>query len=135
VLIITQIVKVALEWPKTKSIRFSDFSQYGGMPSSHTALFVSLGTIIFLTAGWHSPVFAVSVIICIIMVRDALGIRHHLGNHGKILKQVIEEQAKFHNCRIKHEKLVTRLGHTPLQVMVGALVGFFLTVLFYLILN
>lgn len=135
VLIITQIIKVALEWPKNKKIVFSDFSRYGGMPSSHTALFVSLSTIIFLVSGWHTPVFAVSVIICIIMVRDALGIRHHLGNHGLILKQLIEEQAEFHNCRIKHEKIATKLGHTPLQVIVGGLVGFYLTILFYLILN
>ncbi|MFH0818564.1 MAG: divergent PAP2 family protein [Patescibacteria group bacterium] len=135
VLIITQITKVLLESKHKKKIKLSYFGHYGGMPSSHTALFISLTTIIFYNLGWKSPIFALSLIICAIMMRDALGIRHHLGNHGLILKQLIKEHEESDHTHIKHDQIVTRLGHTPMQVFLGAIFGFLLTTLFYLLIN
>lgn len=135
VLIITQIIKVLLEVSRRKKITFSYLGHYGGMPSSHTALFVSLSTITFLKYGYSSPFFAIAIIICIIMIRDALGMRRHLGNHGLILKSLIKDLTERKHTIIPHEKIVTRLGHTPLQVIVGALLGFTLTTIFYLFLN
>lgn len=122
-----------LELPQRKKVKLSYLGHYGGMPSSHTALFVSLSTITFINYGWNSPFFAISIVICMIMIRDALGLRHHLGNHGLILQQLIKEHEEDGHTKIKHDKIVTRLGHTPLQVLVGALMGFGLTLIFKVI--
>lgn len=135
ILAITQIIKVCLEYYKKRKFKISYLAHYGGMPSAHTALFVSLATIIFLEYGWQSPLFAVALIICIIMIRDALGIRHHLGNHGLILKQLIQELYERKHTKIKHDKIVTILGHTPLQALVGAILGFSLTVIFFALIS
>jgi len=133
--LITQIIKVSLDFYKKKEFKISYFVHYGGMPSAHTALFISLATIILLNYGWQSPLFAMAFILCLIMIRDALGIRHHLGNHGLILKQLIQELYERKHTKIKHDKIVTVLGHTPWQVFVGAILGFSLTVIFFSLIN
>lgn len=135
ILVITQIFKVALEYYHEKKFRFSYFGHYGGMPSAHTALFVSLATIILINYGWQSPLFAFALIICLVMVRDALGIRHHLGNHGLILKQLIQDLYERKHTKIKHDKIVTVLGHTPPQVIAGAILGFSLTIIFFALIS
>lgn len=131
VLIITQTTKVLLELKQHQKLKIAHLGHYGGMPSAHTALFVSLSTIMLINFGWFSPYFAIAIIICVIMVRDALGIRHHLGNHGLILKSLIKDLYQRKHTTIKHDEIVTRLGHTPWQVTVGALYGFLLTIIFY----
>lgn len=135
IVIITQVIKVLLEAGKKKKITFAYLGHYGGMPSSHTALFVSLSTITLLKYGFASPIFALAIIVCIIMVRDALGIRRHLGNHGMILKTLIKDLTERKHTIVPHEKIVTKLGHTPMQVIVGATLGFLLTILFYYSIN
>lgn len=66
------------------------------------------------------------------MVRDAVGIRWHLGQHGAILKQLIEEHDRDHQYlnhdQIRHGQIVTRLGHTPLEAAVGTLFGIVIAV-------
>lgn len=88
-----------------------------------------------LMEGVSSFAFAVSVILYLTVVRDAVGIRQHLGSHSAILKRLIEEHHKDHAHNIPHEKIVTRLGHTPLQATVGTLCGVVITLCLYAILN
>lgn len=137
VTIVTQLVKIAVDVAKkpTKTLKLVYFTSYGGMPSSHSALFISLALMALLQFSWTSFEFVVSLILYLTVVRDAVGIRWHLGEHGKILKQVIEEEHKEHNARIKHEKIVTRLGHTPAQAIVGTLFGIVLTLGLYWLVN
>lgn len=101
---------------------------YGGMPSSHSALFISLVIIAWRHAGPGSVVFAMSVILYLTVVRDAVGIRQHLGSHGAMLKAMIEEHQKDHAHTIEHDKIVTRLGHTPWQATLGTLSGILITI-------
>ncbi|EKD79319.1 MAG: hypothetical protein ACD_41C00102G0008 [uncultured bacterium] len=82
-----------------------------------------------LTAGWASFEFAVSVILYLVIVRDAAGIRQHLGRHGQLLKDLLIEHKKDHQHNIPHEKIVTRLGHTPLQIVMGTICGLVITAL------
>lgn len=105
------------------------------MPSAHSALFASLVIMAGLMEGWHSFAFAISFIMYLVIVRDAAGIRQHLGRHGQMLKDMITEHAKDHNHTIPHEQIVTRLGHTPLQVVIGTICGIILTAIQYSILN
>jgi len=90
-LIITQFIKVVIDHAQGRK---SSMNAYGGMPSSHSALFISLVIIAWRHAGPSSVVFAMSVILYLTVVRDAVGIRQHLGSHGAMLKSVIAEHQK-----------------------------------------
>ena len=119
-LIITQFVKVVIDAYYHHPI---SMNSYGGMPSTHSALFASLVTVTWYYAGLASFEFAVSLILYLTIVRDAVGIRQQLGNHGAMLKQLIQEHEHDHHHNIPHEKIITRLGHTPLQATIGSLCG------------
>lgn len=108
--------------------RKTSMNAYGGMPSSHSALFISLVIIAWRHAGPGSVAFAISVILYLTVVRDAVGIRQHLGSHGAMLKAMIEEHQKDHAHTIAHDKIVTRLGHTPWQAAMGTVTGIIITI-------
>lgn len=130
--IITQAVKVVIDRYQHHP---GSMNSYGGMPSSHSALFAALVMVAGLHAGWGSFELAVSVILYLVVVRDAAGIRQHLGRHGKMLKDLLTEHAKDHHHTIPHETIITRLGHTPLQVVVGTVFGIVLGLGQYWLLN
>lgn len=90
----------------------------GGMPSSHSAIAVSLATMIGKNVGWDTPIFALSVIFSLIVMYDAAGIRRAVGKQARILNDILNNQ-KLSNA----EKLQEMTGHTPIQVAAGALIG------------
>ncbi len=137
VTVVTQGVKIGVDKFRQpgKNIRLKNFTSYGGMPSSHSALFISLALMAYLQYGWNSFEFVVSLILYLTVVRDAVGIRWHLGVHGKILKQLIKELYREHNATIQHEKIITCLGHTPAQAVAGTLFGAVLTFTLYWLAN
>lgn len=92
----------------------------GGMPSSHTAAVVALTTSAIIAFGFKSAVFAVSALLAMIVIRDAMGIRHEVGNHAKALNKMIQKSL---DAETTHETLKELVGHTPLQVLMGAVVG------------
>lgn len=124
----TQIIKGLVETRGRLTLQAID--SYGGMPSTHAAITVSLVTVIGLDQGIQSPVFAIATITAIIVIRDAIGFRRYLGSHGHALNLMVKElptaeQSRFHRFR-------ERLGHTPLEVFVGAVVGFCSSAALYL---
>lgn len=129
---ITQFIKVMIDW---RNHRPTSMNIYGGMPSAHSALFASLAVMAALIEGLNSFGFAVSIILYLTVVRDAVGIRQHLGSHSAMLKHIIEEHQKDHAHTIPHEKIVTRLGHTPAQAAVGTLCGIVITLILYWLTN
>ncbi len=90
----------------------------GGMPSSHSAIAVSLATMIGKSVGWDTPIFALSVIFSLIVMYDAAGVRRAVGKQARILNDILNNQ-KLSNA----EKLQEMTGHTPIQVAAGALIG------------
>jgi acid phosphatase family membrane protein YuiD len=100
---------------------------YSGMPSGHSALVVSLATIIGLKEGWFSPLFAISFILAIIVIRDAVGLRRYLGQHGKILNVLVKDLKEEPNTPLdsRYPHLLEKIGHTPAQALAGSLIGFF----------
>lgn len=90
----------------------------GGMPSSHSAIAVSLATMIGKNVGWDTPIFALSVIFSLIVMYDAAGVRRAVGKQARILNDILNNQ-KLSNA----EKLQEMTGHTPIQVAAGALIG------------
>ena len=108
---------------------------YSGMPSGHSAMVVSLAMIIALEEGLKSPLFAVSVILAIIIMRDALGVRRYLGEHGKILNILVKDLKDDQVLDERYPHLLERIGHTPAQVLVGALIGLLVSFIGYWLLT
>jgi acid phosphatase family membrane protein YuiD len=102
----------------------------GGMPSAHSATVCALATTIFINVGPSSTEFAIAAILAIIVMHDACGVRLETGKQAQILNEMIE---MFNNMSDKsispEEKLKEFVGHTKLQVFMGALLGIFIAIL------
>ncbi|KAK4777372.1 hypothetical protein SAY87_017559 [Trapa incisa] len=94
----------------------------GGMPSSHSATVTALAVSIGLQDGTGAPEFAIAVVLACIVMYDASGIRHHAGRQAELLNQIVCEFPPEHPLS-SVRPLRELLGHTPLQVVVGALLG------------
>lgn len=93
----------------------------GGMPSSHTSFVVALSAMVGLQQGFDSAVFAISMVFASVVMYDATGVRRHAGKQAAVLNMLIEN---LNNPNISLEKkLKELLGHTPKQVMAGAVLG------------
>lgn len=122
---LVQIFKVIRELLRDKKVNFKRIWGAGGMPSAHTACVSSFATSIGLTEGFGSPIFAFSVVFAFVVMYDAAGVRRACGKQARVLNQIIESEGKDINIQ---EKLVEFLGHTPVEVFVGALTGILLGV-------
>ena len=98
------------------------------MPSSHSAVVVSLTTMIGRSQGVTSPIFAISLIFAMVVMYDAAGVRREAGKQAHLLNEIINTPG-LSNVEVK-EKLVEALGHTPVQVLVGAIIGLIVGLIF-----
>jgi acid phosphatase family membrane protein YuiD len=115
-----QVFKLVSDAVVNRKINFKRFVETGGMPSSHSAVVTSLMTAVGLSEGFDSPIFAVAFVFSFIVMYDAAGVRLAAGKQAKILNQLINSnQVKVDT----NEKLKELLGHTPIQVFVGAIYG------------
>ncbi len=95
----------------------------GGMPSSHSACVTALAVSSGLYYGLGSAPFAITTILALVVMRDASGVRREAGKQAKVLNQIIGELFTTGDEKRFHADLKELLGHTPLQVFVGALLG------------
>lgn len=116
-----QIYKFITEWRSKGTPDFQVLFRTGGMPSSHSAMVTSLATVLGLQEGLGSPLFALAVITALIVMYDARGVRHQSGQHARILNQILREL--FSGQPISEQELKELLGHTPIEVIVGSIVG------------
>ncbi len=116
-----QIFKVIYDLCVTKKFNFKRIMGAGGMPSSHSAVVTSLATLIAKNEGVDTPLFAVSLIFAFVVMYDAAGIRRAAGKQATLLNKIIETPG-LTSVQVS-ERLVEVLGHTPIQVFVGALIG------------
>ena len=123
-----QTFKVLWELATTKKFNFKRIIGAGGMPSSHTAIVVSITTMVGRSQGVNSVIFAVSLIFSLVVMYDACGVRRQAGKQARILNDIVNTP-ELSTVQVR-EKLVEALGHTPLQVIVGAIVGFTAGMLF-----
>ena len=131
VLIITQLIKILIRVIKRKKITWRSFFAYGSMPSSHSALFISLATIIWLVQGYNTAGFAIALIVAIMFIRDAVGLRAILSKEGKMINKIFHIYNEHNKNKIKSEDAPERVGHTPLEVLMGGIIGFCYTVVVY----
>lgn len=116
-----QSFKVIYELATTKKFNFKRIIGAGGMPSSHTAVVTSLSAMIGKSQGFDTAIFAISVIFALIVMYDAAGVRRAAGKQAHLLNKIVETPG-LSGVQVQ-EKLVEVLGHTPLQVLVGAIIG------------
>lgn len=93
----------------------------GGMPSAHSASVTALSVGVGISEGWASTIFAVAAFFSVITMYDATGIRRAAGRQARTLNRLVEDLREHHT--IDPERLAELLGHTPLEVLVGALYG------------
>lgn len=101
----------------------------GGMPSSHSAAVTALMVSAGIQHGLASPEFAISTLLAIVVMRDASGVRREAGKQAKVLNHIIQEIFTSNDNKIIQADLKELLGHTPLQVFVGFLLGVIVAVL------
>lgn len=127
-LILAQTLKFVIKSNNTKASLKNLFT-YSGMPSGHSALIIATATIIGLELGFSDPLFAISLILATIVIRDALGIRRYLGEHGKTLNVLVNDLKDDKVLEEKYPHLLEKIGHTPMQVLIGSIIGFFASLL------
>ncbi len=120
-----QLIKLIALWFKHKTLTWHDLVVTGGMPSSHSAFVVGLAAIVYLEEG-ASSAFAISLVLALIVLRDAFGVRRSVGMEGKAIQKLF----RLHHLRSKFHY---SLGHTPSEVIVGAAIGFAAALLAYFI--
>lgn len=116
-----QLFKFIYDLVKSKKFNFKRLMQAGGMPSSHSGVVISLTTMIGKNVGINSPLFAVALIFSFIVMYDAAGVRRAAGKQAKLLNKIVETHG-LTSLQVS-ERLVEVLGHTPVQVIVGAAIG------------
>ncbi|MCM1568148.1 MAG: divergent PAP2 family protein [Roseburia sp.] len=121
---VAQILKTAIHMFFTKKFVAERLVGSGGMPSSHSATVCSLSTASYILYGPGSFEFAISLILAIIVMYDAMGVRRETGIQAKVLNDMARIFADMGRNEISaDEKLKEFVGHTPLQVLVGAILG------------
>ncbi len=120
---------------KSNHTRFSikNIVAYSGMPSGHAAMTVSLCTIIGLKLGIDNAMFGLTFVIMVLTIRDAVGLRRYLGQQGAVINDLVQDLDEDKLLDDKYPHLRERIGHTSSQIAVGALIGFFVSLIgFYL---
>ncbi len=120
---VAQVLKVFIYAIINKTWDFSRLFGDGGMPSGHSATVSSLAAISALTYGFGSFEFAISGILAIIVCHDAMGVRLEAGKHAKLLNILVDSFEKFSKNELPEVVLKEFVGHTPLQVITGIILG------------
>ncbi len=118
---ITQMLKVVIELIVKHRLNLRLLTSAGGMPSSHSATVCGLATAIAIHDGTASTLFAVSMVLAVVVMYDAAGVRRAASIQARILNQIIDELFQGHP--ISETRLRELLGHTPIEVFVGAALG------------
>lgn len=120
---IAQVLKLLIYYAVEREWQWERFVETGVMPSSHAATVSALATGVGITEGWGSAYFAIAAVLAFIVMYDATGIRRAAGMHAQLLNDLVEELQELRKQGPKPEPLKELLGHTYLEVAVGAIIG------------
>ncbi|MFA6808704.1 MAG: divergent PAP2 family protein [Eubacteriales bacterium] len=127
--VIAQTAKLILNFMVERKFDYNLLMSSGGFPSSHTAIVSALAIEVGKLQGWDSPLFAFSVVLAVIVMYDAAGVRRAAGMHAKILNYLVDRLSQNHlidrlsNGQEHQERLKELIGHTPFEVFGGAILG------------
>ncbi len=120
---VAQLGKQLTHVAVTRRVDFRLFISAGGMPSTHSATVSALAASVALREGFGSALFAVTAVLALLVMFDAQSVRRAAGIQARLLNQIVDELFREH--RLAQTKLVELLGHTPLEVLAGLLIGVF----------
>ncbi|MBR6478001.1 MAG: divergent PAP2 family protein [Lachnospiraceae bacterium] len=128
--LVAQILKTLIHMFFTKKFVAERLVGSGGMPSSHSATVCALTTAACIQFGAHSFEFAISLILALIVMYDAMGVRRETGIQAKLINEMMDAFAEMGKDNLSpDEKLKEFVGHTPLQVLAGAILGILIALL------
>lgn len=116
------VIKGIIECFKNKKINWGRFFGPGGMPSSHSTIVCSLAVCVGIYEGFDSAIFVVCCALALIVMYDASGIRRAAGEQAKIINMIVDAWEE-RDPVLKEKKLKELLGHTPVEVLGGAVLG------------
>lgn len=126
---VAQILKTIIHMGFTKEFVAERLVGSGGMPSSHSATVCALATATYYEHSASSYEFAIAAILAIIVMYDAMGVRRETGIQAKLLNDIMETFAAMGRSELTaYDKLKEFVGHTPLQVLAGAILGIFIAI-------
>jgi len=128
---IAQTMKVILVLIQNKRLDWSRFVGSGGMPSSHSSFVISLTSAVGYTEGVSSALFAVCAVLSFVVMYDASGVRRATGIQAKVINKLVDSYEESEDVEISNEKLKELIGHSPLEVLAGAIVGLLTAILVY----
>ena len=123
---IAQLAKFISYYIVNKKFNFKMFTLTGGMPSSHSSFSVALTTSVGFVNGFSSVDFAIALGFAGVVMYDAAGLRRAAGKTAALLNKIVDDYYSERNPRLNQEKLMEVLGHTPLEVLMGAFLGIIL---------
>jgi len=135
--VLAQLLKMVIHTIATRRFDFSRLVDTGGMPSSHTAFVAGLSTCVGVTEGWNSLIFAVVLCVSLIIVYDATNLRRSAGYHAQVLNEIVPKLLRGEVLKevVSYRQLRELLGHSPAEVLVGALLGILVTTWFIRLFN
>ncbi|MBE7434961.1 MAG: divergent PAP2 family protein [Anaerolineales bacterium] len=119
--ILAQALKIPTEYLRSRKWMWAMFFAAGGMPSSHTALMVAGTLAVGLYYGFDNPLFGVAVGVTMIIAHDAAGVRRQAGKHAERINLLFDEL--LHGHMWSEDELKEVIGHTPLEVIGGIILG------------
>jgi len=126
---LAQCIKVFLGVIRERRFNFRWFIGTGGIPSSHAAGATALATTIGMERGFDSVIFALSAVFALVTMFDAQGVRRATGQQAEILNRILEDI--YWRGKIETNRLVELIGHTPIQVFIGSIIGCLMSIIFY----
>lgn len=118
---IAQVAKVTLTSMRERRLNLRVLAQTGGMPSSHSAIVMGLTAAVGKNSGLGSAAFAIALIFTFVVLYDAAGLRRAAGRQAEVLNRLVEDLV--HMRGVQEARLRELLGHTPMEVLVGAVIG------------
>ncbi len=128
--VIAQILKVLVVLIKDKHFDIRRIVGSGGMPSSHSSFVVSLAVAVGHECGFASTTFAISAVFAFVVMYDASGVRRETGRQAEILNDIIENFGQD-SPEMMGKRLKELIGHSPLEVFAGAVLGLLIGILMY----
>ena len=125
-----QLLKTLLNFMKTRRYNPERLVGAGGMPSAHSASVCGVTIALARSQGFASPLFALAFLMAAIVMYDAMGVRRQAGEHAKVINMIVRKNKNYVTYMPKDKDgLKEFLGHTPLEVMGGALLGILIAIL------
>lgn len=128
---VAQVLKTIIHAIVYKTLDLKRLVGDGGMPSCHSAVVSSCALMTGLTQGFDSAIFAIILVMAIIVMHDASGVRLETGKQARAIKDISQILEELSNIHIDDEKLKEFVGHTHLQVFMGALLGIVVALICY----